>query len=144
MPGACLPTHSPATRIGVTYPCGRSDGPSVKIFAGDDHGSAFQAAVDELEEHVGFGAVEGEVADFVDDEESGAEEGLELSVEPAGGFWPCVVDNQVVQDGEVDGHPALVCSVGEADGHGDQPSSPNSRSAGRGSYTGSRQSQSGE
>lgn len=37
--------------------------------AGDDGGSFLLASADQLEEHVGFVAVEPEVADFVDDQQ---------------------------------------------------------------------------
>jgi hypothetical protein len=37
------------------------------LVAGDDHGAAFVAAGDELEDHVGFGPVQREVSHFVDD-----------------------------------------------------------------------------
>jgi hypothetical protein len=55
------------------------------LVAGDDHGAAFVSSGDELEDHVGFGPVQGQVADFVHDQDRGTQVGLELPVEPAGG-----------------------------------------------------------
>ena len=57
---------------------------------------------DELEDHVGFGPVQGQVADFIDHENGGSEEGLELPVEPAGGLGGAEPADQVVEGGEVD------------------------------------------
>ena len=54
------------------------------LVAGDDHGAAFLAATDELEDHVGFGAGQWQVADFIDDEDRRSQVGLELLGEPAG------------------------------------------------------------
>ena len=73
----------------------------------DDHGAALIPSGDQLEDHVGFGPVQWQVADFVTDQDRGSEVGLQLPVEPAGGFGGAEPADQVVQGGEVDGEPGL-------------------------------------
>ena len=51
------------------------------LLRGDDHRGAFVAGGDELEEQVGGFGFEGDVADFVDDEQRVAAEAAELVVE---------------------------------------------------------------
>src|SRR5438093_12485496 len=41
------------------------------LVAGEDHGAALIAAADELKEEVGAGAIDGQVADHVNDEQAG-------------------------------------------------------------------------
>src|SRR5829696_9949468 len=77
------------------------------LVGGDDHGAAFVSSGDELEDHVGFGPVQGQVADFVHDQDGGTQVGLELPAEPAGGFGGAEPADQVVEGGEVDGEPGL-------------------------------------
>jgi hypothetical protein len=48
-----------------------------------------------LEDHVGFGPVQGQVADFVHDQDGGSQVGLELAVESAGGFGGAESADQV-------------------------------------------------
>ena len=59
------------------------------LVAGEDHGAALVAAADELEEEVGAGAVDREVADLVDDEQAGdgVDKWQELSV------WRCFLSS---------------------------------------------------
>ncbi len=54
-----------------------------RLVRGDDHRRSFVAGGDELEEEVGGFAVEGDVADLVDDEQRDASESDELFVESA-------------------------------------------------------------
>ena len=93
---------------------------SVKaLVAGQDHGAAFVAAGDELEDHVRLGPVERQVADLVDDEDGGSQVGLELLGEPAGGLGGAEVADEVVEGGEVDRVAGLAGGDGERDGeHG--------------------------
>ena len=70
--------------------------------AGQDHAAAFVAAADQLEHHVRRGPVEREVADLVQDEDGGAQVGLEFLGEPAGGFGDAELADGFVQAGEVD------------------------------------------
>jgi hypothetical protein len=78
---AVASTSSPRTLPHSTI-CGEA------LVAGDDHAAAFVAAGDQLEEHVGFGAVQAQVADLVDQQQQqrGPQEGLQLAAEPAGGL----------------------------------------------------------
>lgn len=72
------------------------------LVACDDRGALLVSAADQLEEHVGFVAVEGEVSDLVYDQQRWAHEVRELPGEPVccvGGFE---LSNEVVEGGEVD------------------------------------------
>ena len=89
------------------------------LVRGEDHGAAFVAAGDELEDHVGFGPVQRQVADFVDHQDGGPQVGLELPVEPAGGLGGAELADQVVEGGEVDRVAGLAGGDGQRDGeHG--------------------------
>jgi hypothetical protein len=54
------------------------------LVAGEDHGTALEAAADELEEEVGASAVDRQVADLVDDEQAG--DGVDLVADPPTGL----------------------------------------------------------
>ena len=58
------------------------------LVAGEDHGPALVAPADELEEQVGPGPVDRQVADLVDDEQPGHGVELELVVQAALGQAP--------------------------------------------------------
>ena len=58
--------------------------PSEGLVRGDDHRGAFVAGGDELEEQVGGLGFEGDVADFVDDDEGVAAEAAEFVVDAVG------------------------------------------------------------
>jgi hypothetical protein len=66
-----------------------------------------------LEDHVGFGPVQWQVAHLVHDQDGGSEEGLELPAEPAGGFGGSESADQVVQSGEVDRPSGLAGADGQ-------------------------------
>jgi hypothetical protein len=51
------------------------------LVARDDHRAAFIATRDELEDHVGLDAVQGKVADLVDDEHRRSQVSLQLSAD---------------------------------------------------------------
>src|SRR5262249_60583266 len=53
------------------------------LIAGEDHGAALVAAADELKEEVGPGAIDGQVADLVDDKQAGHGVNLETGLEAA-------------------------------------------------------------
>ena len=64
-------------------------------------------------------AINLQVADFVTDQDRRPQVGLQLPIEPAGGFGGAEPANQVVQGSEVDGEPGLAGRDGEGDGeHG--------------------------
>ncbi len=75
-----------AVRAEALTPEGCEPAPKGEFYGVGVDAGAVGFGGDELEEHVRFGAVQGEVADFVDDQDGGAQEGLELAGEPAGGF----------------------------------------------------------
>jgi site-specific DNA recombinase len=56
------------------------------LVAGEDHRAAFVAAADQLEDHVRGGPVEWQVTDLVEDEDGGAQVGLQFLGEPPGGL----------------------------------------------------------
>ncbi len=76
----------------------------------------FVAGGDELEEQVGGFGFEGDVADFVDDEERVAAEAAELVVEPAGGVGVGEAVDPFGGGGERDAVAGLAGPDGQADG----------------------------
>src|SRR6266542_4098226 len=73
-----------------------------RLVAGEQDRAAFVAAGDQLEDHVGVGAGQRQIAHLVDDQDGGFEVGLELLGEPPGGLGLFEVADQVVEGGEVD------------------------------------------
>src|SRR5262249_7974437 len=79
------------------------------LVAGQDHGAALVAAADELEEQVGALAVDGQVADLVDDEQPGHGVDLELVIQAAFG-------QRLRQGGDEDGGRGEQHAVAVLDG----------------------------
>ena len=77
--------------------------------------AALVAAGDQLEDHVGVGPGQRQIANLVDHQDGGFEVGLELLGEPAGGLGLLEVADQVVQGGEVDRVAGLAGGDGQAD-----------------------------
>jgi hypothetical protein len=89
------------------------------LVAGQQDGAALIAASHQLEDHVGIGAGQREVADLIDDQRGGLEVGLELLGESPRRLGFLEVADQVVQGGEVDRVAGLAGGDGQADGeHG--------------------------
>ena len=86
-----------------------------RFVGGDDDGGAFVAGGDELEEQVGGFGFEGDVADFVDDDERVAAEAAELVVESAG----AVGDGEAVDPFGGGGEHDAVAGVAGADRQAD-------------------------
>ena len=72
------------------------------LVARDDRGAFFVSAADQLEKHVGFVAVESEIADFVDHQQRWSHEIGELAREPVGSVGCFEFADEVVEGGEVD------------------------------------------
>ena len=86
------------------------------LLRGDDDAGAFVAGGDELEEQVGGFGFEGDVADFVDDEQRVAAEAAELVVESAGGVGVGEAVDPFGGGGEGDAVAGVAGADAEADG----------------------------
>ena len=84
--------------------------------AGQDDAAAFVAAADQLEHHVRRGPVQRQVANLVQDEDDGAEVGLEFLGEPAGGLGDAQLADGLIQAGEVDRVAGRAGRDGQGDG----------------------------
>jgi len=99
---------------------GEDVAPGAPGFVGcDDHGFFTVVALgDDLEEEGGLGSFEGGVADFVEDEEPGAEHGGEETVEAIGALCSAEAGDEVVAGDEEDPVAGLEGLDPEADGEG--------------------------
>ena len=86
------------------------------LLRGDDDRGAFVAGGDELEEQVGGFGFEGDVADFVDDDERVAAEAAELVMEPAVAVGGGEAVDPFGGGGEDDAVAGLAGADGQADG----------------------------
>jgi hypothetical protein len=69
------------------------------LVASENDRATFVSGAHELKQHVRLGAVEGRVADSSPSSTAGAQEGVELSVEPDGGFGVAKTPDEVVEGG---------------------------------------------
>ena len=87
----------------------------VGAVGGDHHGGAFVALADDLEQQVGAVLVDGQVAEFVDDEEGGLEIAGEFALEAAGGLGGGEGVDDVDGSGEEHGVSVQAGGVAERD-----------------------------
>jgi hypothetical protein len=87
----------------------------VGAVGGDDHGGALVTLADDLEQQVGAVLVDGQVAEFVDDEKGGLEIAGKFALEAAGGLGGGQRVDDVYGGGEEDGVSIQAGGVAQRD-----------------------------